>query len=131
MKGGKTDLSQRVNVAAQLGQNLFNLLPTQDCVEEWGEWWLLRGHDDADGKWVGTVGIRKVRGRGITLSFSNNLENSKFSACVLYLSVSSGRGRGVGLYRKISPKKYPIFGINSVHFRNNSQKYPYSVWSLK
>ena len=49
MKGGKTNFSQRVNVAAQLGQNLFNLFPTQDCVEEWGEWWLLRGHDGCDG----------------------------------------------------------------------------------
>ena len=44
MKGGKTNFSQRVNVAAQLGQNLFNLFPMQDCIEEWGECWLLRGH---------------------------------------------------------------------------------------
>jgi hypothetical protein len=27
-------------------------------------------------------------------------------------------------------KKTPYFGINSVHFSNNSQKYTYLVWSL-
>ena len=26
---------------------------------------------------------------------------------------------------------FRYFGINLVHFRNNSQKLPYSVWSLK
>ena len=33
-------------------------------------------------------------------------------------------------YQKLLQKN-TIFWLNSVYFRNNSQKYPYSVWSLK